>query len=72
MIKQVEKEYFVQEIDGQEIQIFYKDLDIVGDIITLPMINNKIECLHLNNEENKYSEMIAKIFVKVASLKINA
>lgn len=71
MIKKVETDHFVQEIDGQERQIFYKDLNLQGDIITLPMINNKIECLHLNNQGDSYSEMVAKIFVKVASLKIS-
>jgi len=70
MIKKIEKDYFIQEVDGQDYQIFYKDLKIIKDIISLPVINNKLECLHLNNENNEYSEMVAKIFVKVASLKI--
>jgi hypothetical protein len=42
MIKKIEKDYFIQEVDGQDYQIFYKDLKIIKDIISLPVINNKL------------------------------
>lgn len=68
MVKDVQDSFFTQVIGSEEVEIYYKDLQIIDGVIALPIHNNQIEVLNFNNQPGPYSRMVADIFVKVASL----
>ena len=69
MIKEANAKSLIQELDGQTKEIPYSDLEIKNGFIHLPVVNNKLEVLSLNDSEDDYSRMVAKVFAKVAALK---
>lgn len=69
MIIQIGSSSFTQEINGQTTQISYDQLKVKNGMIHLPLFNGAIEVLILNDAEDDYSTMVARIFAKVAALK---
>ena len=69
MILEAGEKSLIQEIDGERREIPYSDLEIRNGFIHLPVVNSKLEVLNLNDSEDAYSMMVARIFAKVAALK---